>query len=49
LLRKNAGHQLVESVKALVAQVTREKTNSPAVLEKQLKTLQEALQQPSTQ
>jgi hypothetical protein len=49
LMRKNAGHQLVESVKALVAQVTREKTNSPAVLEKQLKTLQEALQQPSTQ
>ena len=43
-MRKSAGRQVVESVKALVTQVTKEKTGSPAVLEKQLKILSEALE-----
>lgn len=47
LMRKSAGRQVVESVKALATQVTMEKTASPDVLEKQLKTLREALESPS--
>ena len=44
LMRKSAGRQVVESVKALATQVTKEKTGSQEVLEKQLKTLREALE-----
>ena len=47
LMRKSAGRQVVESVKALISRVVGEKTSDQAMLEKQLRTLREAAVSPS--